>query len=524
MNENGEESRDTVDTGAAGCESKAAGRILVVDDSRLSALKLVKAMRALGHEAESVSNGVEALRRLGEMPFDVVLLDIVMPEMDGYEVLTALKGDPALANIPVIVVSSLDDETGSVVRAIKLGAEDFLPKDFEPAILKARLDASLARKRFRDRELAYFRDVERLTQAAQVIEAGAFRPTELCIDTVAERRDPLGRLADVFRRLAEEIYERERRLDRTVRTLQGTLLVLAIGAIFGIAPALGRMAAGINAEPLGLVLWANITAAIVCLAIAVARSGWPRLGLGHLRFLVPWAIVLGCLYQLSTVVIAQHVEASMISLMGSSRGFMVFALAAFFALERPSLRRLFGLGLGFAAVATVLILRGAEPGDGDTIWLLASLLLPLLLAIHTLMMSWRPKELDAFAAVGVMMALSAVILGPVAETSGTFFWPSVEPGRLELIILVLGAASGIAVALALDLVTTAGAVFASQVAYSQTLAGIVWGMLLLGEELPIVAWAALALVVLGFWLVEPKRADEKFAATLRLARSRAARR
>ena len=497
-----------------------AGRasILVVDDSPLSAAKLAMAMRALGHETETAADGAEALRRLRERAFDLVLLDIVMPEMDGYAVLEALKADEALREIPVIVVSSLDDEVDSVVRAIKLGAVDFLPKNFEPEILKARLDASLARKRFRDRELAYFRDVEQLTQAAQVIEAGAFRPAELEIDGVAARRDPLGRLAIVFRSLAQEIYERERRHDRTTRTLRGTILVLVAGGIFGVAPALGRMAAGLGAEPLGVVVWANIVAAIVCLAIGGARAGWPRLRLAHLPFFLVWAVVLGCFYQFLTVVIARHVEASMIALIGSSRGFMVFALAALIAVERPNLRRLAGLGLGFAAVAAVLLLRGAGDEANSGFWLIAALSLPFLLAVHTVLMTWRPRDIDAFATVGIMMALSALLLAPMAAASDTALWPAQGIGRLGLIVLALGVASGVAVALALDLVATTGAVFASQMAYSQTLAGIAWGMLLLGEALPPVAWGAFGLVILGVWLVQPKHAGDEFSVTIPINR------
>lgn len=493
--------------------------ILVVDDSPVSASKLAMAMRALGHRTETAANGADALHRLRERAFDLILLDIVMPEMDGYAVLEALKADEALREIPVIVISSLDDETESVVRAIKLGAVDFLPKDFEPEILKARLDSSLARKRFRDRELEYFRDVEQLTRAAHVIEAGAFRPAELEIDDVAARPDPLGRLAIVFRSLAQEIYERERRYDQTTRTLRGTILVLVAGGIFGIAPALGRMAAGLSAEPLGVVVWANLVAAILCLGIGVVRGTWPRLRLAHLPFFLLWALILGCLYQVLTVVIATHVEASMIALIGSSRGFMVFGLAALIALEPPNLRRLAGLGLGFAAVAAVLLFRGAGEDESGIVWLIAALVLPFLLAVHTLLMSWRPRDLDAFATVGIMMALSALLLAPVASASNALIWPIPTFDRLGLIILVLGAASGVAVAMALDLVATTGAVFASQMAYSQTLAGIAWGMLLLGETLPPAAWGAFGLVILGFWLVQPKQAGDEFSVTVPISRS-----
>ncbi len=493
--------------------------VLVVDDSRVSGRKLAKAVEALGHRPEMADDGREAMRRLRKDPFDLVLLDIVMPEMDGYAVLTEMKADAYLKDIPVIVVSSLDDEIGSVARAIELGAEDFLPKSFEPVILRARINASLLRKRFRDQELEHFRDIDRLAEAAKVIEQGAFRPEELGVDGVAARKDALGRLATVFGRLAEEVYERERRLDRTVRTLRGTLLVLAAGGIFGMTPALGRLASQIGVPTLGLVVWSNLVAAVLCISVSCARFGLPRLNLRHIRFLALWALVLGCSYQLLTVVIAAHVEATLIALVGSTRGFMVFMLAALLALEKPSMRRLAGLGLGFTAVAGVLFLKGAG-ATGDTQWLLAALALPFLLSMHTLLMAWRPPEIDAAAAVGIMMALAALFIAPIAIAQDAIFLPSPSFGEREIIMLLFGAASAAALVLALNLVAVAGPVFASQMAYSQTLAGIAWGILLLHESLSVLAWSSLILIMLGFWLVEPRRAGDDFRVTLRMRGAR----
>jgi drug/metabolite transporter (DMT)-like permease len=208
----------------------------------------------------------------------------------------------------------------------------------------------------------------------------------------------------------------------------------------------------------------------------------------------------------------------MVSLIGSSRGFMVFGMAALIALERPSLRRLAGLGAGFAAVAAVLVVDGAGDEETSGFWLGATLSIPFLLAVHTLLMTWRPRDLDAFATVGITMALSAALLAPFAAVTGELFPPSATFGRLELIVLALGAASAIAVALALDLVATAGAVFASQMAYSQALAGIGWAMLLLGEQLAPVTCAAALLILLGFWLVEPKSAGGEFSVSIPLPR------
>jgi CheY-like chemotaxis protein len=494
-----------------------AATVLIVDDSRLSARKLALAMRGLGHRTEIALSGAEALDLAAKTPFDAILLDIVMPGMDGYEVLSRLKADPDLQHVPVIVISSLEDETESIVKAIELGAEDFLPKSFEPAILRARINASLARKRLRDRELADFRDLDRLTEAARVIEGGAFRPSELDVDGVAARNDPLGRLAIVFRGLAEEIYEREKRSELTVRTLRGTLLVLAAGGIFGLGPTLGRMAAQQGIPPLGLVVWANVAGAIVCLTLSVARNGLPRIGLRDMGFLLCWAIVLGCIYKVLTVVIAAHVEASMISLVSSTRGFMVFLLAALLALEPPSLRRFLGLGIGFGAIAAVMVLGGDGP-RGETLWLTAALILPFFLAVHTLLMAWRPERVDPAAAVGIMLALAAAVMAPLAAAQDMLFLPALTPGPREILMVTMGVASGLGLVLALRLVSLVGPVFASQMAYSQTLAGIAWSMLLLGEQMSPLAWLALALVFTGFWLVEPKRASDDFRITLRIKR------
>jgi signal transduction histidine kinase len=108
---------------------------------------------------------------LQEQSFDVVLLDIIMPEMDGYEVLAQMKADAGLRNIPVIVISALD-ELDSVVRCIEMGAEDYLPKQFNPVFLKARLDASLRRKKLRDLEQAYLRQEVMLRQSEKLATLG----------------------------------------------------------------------------------------------------------------------------------------------------------------------------------------------------------------------------------------------------------------------------------------------------------------------------------------------------------------
>ena len=125
------------------------GRVLVVDDYPMNRMKLARILEQQGHTVDVAGDGVEALAKLKAAPFDVVLLDIVMPELDGYGVLERMIGDGALRDIPVIVISAVD-EIDSVVRCIEMGAVDYLPKPFNPIVLRARLQTSLQRKRLRD--------------------------------------------------------------------------------------------------------------------------------------------------------------------------------------------------------------------------------------------------------------------------------------------------------------------------------------------------------------------------------------
>src|SRR5512136_1711928 len=180
-------------------------------------MQLKRSLEQLGHMVALAENGSQALEMLGQGDFDLVLLDILMPEMDGFQVLARLKGDPARRDLPVIVISALG-EMDSVVRCIGMGAEDYLPKPFDPLLLRARIGASLEKKRLRDQEVEYLQQVARVTAAAAVVEAGQFSLESL--DGVAARPDALGQLGRVFQRMAKEVYAREQSLKQQVLELR----------------------------------------------------------------------------------------------------------------------------------------------------------------------------------------------------------------------------------------------------------------------------------------------------------------
>jgi CheY-like chemotaxis protein len=200
--------------------ASAGGRVLVVDDSPVNRMVLTKALSADGHTPVTAENGLQALEVLTSpdpASVDVVLLDLEMPELDGYETLARIKADDRLRHLPVIVISSVD-ELDSVVRCIENGATDYLPKPFDAALLRARLNSSLAEKRLHDLQIEYLEEVGRVVDAAAAVEADDFDPASL--DAVAERGDALGQLARVFQRMAREVFERERRLKAQVQQLR----------------------------------------------------------------------------------------------------------------------------------------------------------------------------------------------------------------------------------------------------------------------------------------------------------------
>jgi signal transduction histidine kinase len=146
------------------------GMLLVVDDDEGNRDVLSRRLEKLGYAVANAANGKQALEMLSTDTYELVLLDIMMPEWDGYEVLRQLKANEALRHIPVIMISALN-EMESVAKCIEMGAEDYLPKPFNPTLLKARVGACLGKKRSRDREMQLFEEVQQNYKRLQELEA-----------------------------------------------------------------------------------------------------------------------------------------------------------------------------------------------------------------------------------------------------------------------------------------------------------------------------------------------------------------
>ena len=143
-------------------------RVLVVDDNASNRDVLARRLTREGHAVVTAENGAEALELCERQEFDLILLDLIMPEIGGYEVLQRLKASERNRHIPVIVISALD-ELDSVIRCIEAGAEDYLPKPFDPILLRTRIDSSLEKKWLRDREKQLFADLDREKRKSEAL-------------------------------------------------------------------------------------------------------------------------------------------------------------------------------------------------------------------------------------------------------------------------------------------------------------------------------------------------------------------
>ncbi|SDS54149.1 adenylate/guanylate cyclase domain-containing protein [Opitutus sp. GAS368] len=136
-----------------------SAKLLAVDDDPMNRDMLSRRLEKLGYEVTDAATGREALQKLKDGNFDLVLLDILMPDLDGFQTLEFMKADPRLRHVPVIMLTALDD-VASTVRCIEAGAEDYVPKPFNPTVLRARITASLEKKRLRDQEQAFLAQLQ----------------------------------------------------------------------------------------------------------------------------------------------------------------------------------------------------------------------------------------------------------------------------------------------------------------------------------------------------------------------------
>lgn len=219
--------------------SPEPARLLVVDDNKVNRMILSRSLELQGHVVETAENGREGLEKIRSGTFDLVLLDIEMPEMNGFEVLEACLKDVELRQIPVIMTSAMD-ELDAVVKCVELGAEDYLTKPVNPILLRARVNASLEKKRLRDEQRKLFRTFATKEVAEELLRTGfslggkQVNASVLFADirsftTIAENQDPVETI-DLLNRYFSLMFDAITDNGGTVNQMVGDGLLAMFGA------------------------------------------------------------------------------------------------------------------------------------------------------------------------------------------------------------------------------------------------------------------------------------------------------
>lgn len=503
--------------GAVGMiETDYQARVLVVDDDSLARKKFLAALRPFNVAAVAVASGREALDHLRAGAFDLVLLDMLMPQMSGLDVLSQMQSDAVLRDIPVLVISGLES-TDHVVSAIELGAVDFLPKNVEPPIFRARVLGCLEKKRLRNQERGYLEHVSELTAAAHDLRAGTLEPDQLALSKVVARADGLGNLARVFVELTAAIHAREARARNRINLLQGVLLLLVMGVAWGLVPALSKLLVAPAAlSPIGVAAWVALVT-LCCagglLAVTGQRVGFTR---SALRFGLIAGLFAGVLPQTALFWVSGHVPGAVLSITLALESLIVFAIAASLRMEQPSLSRLLGLLTGLVAVIVIISTSDQSEEARAPLWVLAGLIVPFSYAVESILVAALPDtESRTPAQLLFFIMLGSSIWGwGAALLTGSVINPFAAELQTVILILSIGVLSAISNGSYVLTIRKMGAVFASQYAYVVTIMGVGWSVVLLDERLSVWIWIALGCVLLGIFMVRPKAQKVTFSEML----------
>jgi len=288
----------------------------------------------------------------------------------------------------------------------------------------------------------------------------------------------------------------------------GLFLLTVMGASWGLTIPLSKIAVAAGAHPLGLTFWQGAIGGGFLLAVSLLRRRPPPFGRRHLIFYLVCGILGSVLPGSLLFWVAIYLPAGVISIAIACVPLFTYALAVSLRIEAPVARRIAGVAIGLIAVALITLPNTSLPQAGLAPWVVIAVLACAAYALENVYISLRkPPRLDPLAATSGLLLMAAVLMLPLVLANDAWVplgWPL---ERLEWSVVAMALASAVAYSLFVYIVAVAGPLFASQVAYLVTIAGVLWGMALLGERHSYWIWAALLVMLLGLSLVQPRRRD-----------------
>ncbi|MCI0431637.1 MAG: DMT family transporter [Rhodospirillales bacterium] len=282
-------------------------------------------------------------------------------------------------------------------------------------------------------------------------------------------------------------------------------LLLVAGASWGATYSLAKIATQDGAHPLGIALWQGIVGASILAVTETARRRRLPLDHRHLGFYLICGLLGTAIPSTLYFYAAPHLPAGVLAITVALTPLMTFLGAALFGLDRLAVTRLLGVVLGIIAVLMIALPETSLPEPGAAIWVAAALGAALSYATENVVIAkLRPPRTQSFTLLWGMMLLSSLALLPVVVVTGSFVslaWPW---GTVEWAIVGMAAINVLSYGLFVYLITATGPVFASQMAYVVTLSGVLWGLLIFDERHSGWIWGALAVMLLGLAMVEPR--------------------
>lgn len=296
---------------------------------------------------------------------------------------------------------------------------------------------------------------------------------------------------------------------RKLRLLQGIALLLLTGVVYSLVIPLSKIAIEMESNPIGLAFWVNAFACMFCLPILFYKNNAPRLRWPHIRFFSLWGITAAIAGEVLIFWVADHLSSSIISIIIITEGIIVFSLSTLLRIEQPSLRRFCGVIIGIVGIVVIIMSVEDDTGSNHWLWILIALGIPLGYAIEDLLIDTKmPEGFSTIEGVTFSCLFSSVFLLVSALVFDDFVLLSIQPGKLELSLALVALTAVLGTYLFIQLIKLAGAVFAAQIGCVITFSGIAWSTILLGETLPILCWFALALIMVGLTLIEPKHGSD----------------
>ena len=290
--------------------------------------------------------------------------------------------------------------------------------------------------------------------------------------------------------------------------LGASVLLVTMGLVWGATVSLAKIAVAGGAHPIGLALWQALGGGVFLLGITLLRGRLPPLRRPAIAFYVTCGFLGSVLPSIGLFFAIEKIPAGVMSITLAAVPLVTYALSALLRIDSIRGQRMLGIGLGLGAVALLVLPGSSLPDPAMAPWVLLSVAAASCYALENIYIAMRaPAGVDPLTLTAGMLLAAALMLTPITLAFDAWVPLALPWGLVEWSVVAMFITSALAYAMFLQLVAAAGPVFASQTAYAVTLAGIFWGMLLLGERHSLWIWAALILMMAGLTLVKPRRQD-----------------